>query len=166
MRPGRVVVRFTTKGHIGSRIAAKLSQSREFNHCMLIDGDMVSEAVTWGGTRYLKTDIAMRGVKKFQDMVVFVPDIEAMRAFLCDQYGKGYDWLGAIGLPILRSEAWQDDDRWWCSELILAALGAGGNWILDPGELRRVTPNDLRQVQIAKLPYNQPASAGFFTANP
>jgi hypothetical protein len=78
------------------------------------------------------------------------------------QDGKGYDWMGAAGIPLLYSEDWSDDRRWWCSELVFVMLGVGGTWLLDPAERTRVTPNDLHQVNLPKLPIIKPASAGFF----
>lgn len=145
-----VTIRFTSKGHIGSHIAALLAQSRDFNHCMLIDEAMVYEAVTLAGVRYVPMKVSMHGVVLYQDMDILVPDIEAMRAFLHSVLGAGYDWLGAIGLPVLRSGAWQDPARWWCSELILAALGAGGIWLVDPKQLEWGTPNDIYQYDLPK----------------
>lgn len=145
-----VTIRFTSKGHIGSELAAMLAQSRNFNHCMLIDDGMVYEAVTWQGVRYVPMAVSMHGVIRYQDMDVLVPDIEAMRTFLHGVLGTGYDWLGAAGLPFLRSGAWQDPARWWCSELILAALGAGGLWLVDPAQLEWGTPNDIYQCNMPK----------------
>jgi hypothetical protein len=145
-----VTIRFSSKGHIGSEIAALLAQSKEFSHCMLIDEGMVYEAVTWKGVQYVPLKVSMKGIVRYQDMDVLVPDIEAMRAFLRDKLGAGYDWLGAVGLPVLRSGAWQDPERWWCSELILAALGAGGIWLVDPKQLEWGTPNDVFQYDLPK----------------
>lgn len=147
-----VTVRFTSKGHLGSELAALLAQSRDFNHCMLIDEGMVYEAVTMAGVRYVPLRVSMAKVIRYQEMDVLVPNIEGMREFLRSVLGAGYDWFGAAGLPVLRSGAWQDPDRWWCSELILAALGAGGIWLVDPDELEWGTPNDLFQYDLPKTP--------------
>lgn len=145
-----VTVRFTSKGHIGSELAALAAQSKLFNHCMLIDHGMVYEAVTLHGVRFVPMKVSMRGVVRYQDMDVLVPDIEAMHEFLNSVLGSGYDWLGALGLPVLRSGDWQDPTRWWCSELILAALGAGGIWLVDPKQLEWGTPNDIYQYDLPK----------------
>jgi hypothetical protein len=146
-----VTIRFTSKAHIGAKIAALLAQSENFNHCMLIDEGMVYEAVT-KGTRYVRPERAMHKVKAYQEIKILVPNIEAMREFLKDQLGASYDWAGAIGLPILRSDNWQDPNKWWCSELIVAALSAGGINILDPMQFNRVTPNDIYILNYEKGP--------------
>lgn len=137
---GMVVVRFTTRGHIGSHIAAWLASAGDFNHCMLIDGGMAYEAVTWHGVRYVPERIAMLGIVRYQDMYVPVPDIALMRHFLRQQLGADYDWPGAFGFPVKRAEEWQDPDRWWCRELTVAALAAGGAVI------------DLQQCDFPKSP--------------
>ncbi|KQQ86899.1 hypothetical protein ASF77_19635 [Massilia sp. Leaf139] len=78
-------------------------------------------------------------------MEVEVPDIGAAVAFAEGQGGKPYDFAGALALPLLKSDDWGDDSRWWCSELVFAMLMAGGRTLLDPAEKHRVTPNDLYQ---------------------
>lgn len=152
MTVGIVTIRFSSKCHAGSRIMAVAAQSERFNHCMLFDQGMVYEAVCWQGVRYVQPRVSMRGVKIYQDMDLVVPDIEAMRAFLREQLGADYDWAGAAGIPFLRSDNWQDPDKWWCSELIIAALAAGGLYVIDFSELERGTPNDLYQYPAAKYP--------------
>lgn len=145
-----VTVRWTSKGHIGSHLAGILAQSRNFNHVMLIDDGMAHEAVMYRGVHTCRLAIAMRGVVRYQEMRVFVPNLEGMHEFMRDQYGKPYDYGGAFGLPIQQAENWQDDDKWWCSEFVLAALVAGGAPILDRAQIHRVTPDSLSQVNIPK----------------
>jgi hypothetical protein len=147
---GAVIVRATSKGHIGSRIAGALAKSPELNHCMLIDGRRVYEAVPWYGVRVVPERIAMRGVRRYQDRIAVIPDIAAMRAFLEDQLGAGYDWPGAAGLPLLRSADWQDPARWWCWELAIAGLGAGSLWLVDPAKASGCTPHHILNSSLPK----------------
>lgn len=143
MTAGAVIIRATTKGHLGSRLAAMAAGGADFNHGMLIDGLCVHEAVPLAGVRAVSHGVAMRGVVRYQDRFATVPDIGAMRQFLKDQLGAGYDYLGAAGLPLLRSAHWQDEARWWCWELIIAALGAGGLWLVDQARARGCTLDDV-----------------------
>lgn len=53
------------------------------------------------------------------------PDPAAAYAFARSQKGKPYDWTGVLGLGLHRD--WQQDDAWWCSELVEECLAAGGN---------------------------------------
>lgn len=69
-------------------------------------------------------------------------EYKALREFIEAQVGKKYDLAGVLLFPINRR--WQDDDAWFCSELIAAALVHVGY----PGAAlfrlsRRVTPSQL-----------------------
>ena len=65
------------------------------------------------------------------------PDPGAAVAWARSQIGKPYDTWGVIGLGIRRR--WQEDDAWWCSELVEAALARGGR-LRFRRDLHRVTP--------------------------
>jgi hypothetical protein len=93
----------------------------------------------------------MAGIVVYRDMVVQVPDLEAARAFAEAQAGKGYDWAGAVGIPLTYSEDWADDSRWWCSELVFAILLAGGTRLFDPDVMKRIRPIDLQMVDYPKM---------------
>ena len=153
-RPGIVTIRYTSRWpsnplSLGIAIA---SGSRElFSHTVAIIADRAYEASMTHGCRAAPLDEVMQGIVRWQDMPVAVPDIDAAIAFGEAQAGKGYDFAGAIGIPILLSQDWADDSKWWCSEHNFALLMAGGTILLDPAEKRRVTPNDLRQCNIPKF---------------
>ena len=55
------------------------------------------------------------------------------------QVGKPYDLWGVLGLGIKRN--WQDDEAWWCSELIPWAAKQAGTDLFRPDALRRITPS-------------------------
>ncbi|WP_136420391.1 hypothetical protein [Herbaspirillum sp. ST 5-3] len=157
-----VTIRFTTRWppNVGSLVIARLSGSKQFSHTMAIIGNRAYEASMTHGCRAVDLAEAMQGIAFYQDMAVPVPDIEGAVAFGEAQHGKPYDWLGALGIPLLMSEDWADNSKWWCSELNFAQIAAGGLWLLDPDEKKRVTPNDLRQCNYQKSQI-KPASAGF-----
>jgi hypothetical protein len=81
---------------------------------------------------------------------VVVPDIDAARAFAEAQMGKGYDFAGAVGIPLTYSEDWADDSRWWCSDLTFAIVLAGGTRLFDPAVMKRVRPIDLHMPDYPK----------------
>lgn len=153
-RPGIVTIRYTSRwpNNPISLAIALLSGSRElFSHTVAIIADRAYEASMTHGCRACPLEESMQGIKRWQDMPVMVPDIDAAIAFGEAQDGHGYDYAGALGLPLWKSEDWADDSKWWCSEHNFALLMAGGTVLLDPAEKRRVTPNDLRQCNIPKL---------------
>lgn len=143
-----VTIRSTSKGHIGSAIAAKIGASGPFNHCMLLIGLRAYEAVPIHGVRAVPHHIAMRGVRRYQDRMVMMPDIESMVRFLESKLGAGYDWPGAIGLPFHHSGEWQDQDLWWCWELVAAALAAGGVHVVAKKAASFVVPHDIYRLDV------------------
>lgn len=60
--------------------------------------------------------------------------------FVRAQLGKPYDWKGIAGLEFNRH--WQDDDAWFCSELIGAGAVAAGNTEIKE-DIFRLTPGML-----------------------
>ena len=59
-----------------------------------------------------------------REIDVPLPSEAAALKWAFDQVGKPYDWSALAGMAILRD--WQDDRRWYCSELAIAACLAGG----------------------------------------
>lgn len=150
-----VVIRFTTRWppNPASLLIARASGAKWSSHTMAIIGGEVYEASMAHGCRARVPMVeAMKGVAMYQDMYVPVPDILAAKRFGDEQNDKPYDWAGALGLAFLASDDWGDDSSWWCSEHNFAQIAAGGLWMLDPAEKKRVTPNDLRQCNFEKSP--------------
>jgi hypothetical protein len=102
------------------------------------------------GCRAGAVDELMSGIVLYRDMDVWVPDLGAALRFAEEQVGKGYDWLGAIGIPLTYSEDWSDDSCWWCSDLAFAIVLAGGTRLFDPDVMRRVRPIDLQMCDYPK----------------
>lgn len=147
-----VTIRFTTHfpPNVTSVVIARLGGSRRFSHCMLIHDGLAYEATMMHGTRIVQVKKAMEGVAFYQDMTVEVPNLTKAIEFGASQAGKKYDFFGAFGIPFLASEDWGDSSKWWCSELVFAMLGAGGLWVLDPAVQKRVTPQDLLDLNYPK----------------
>jgi hypothetical protein len=88
-----------------------------------------------------------------KDWRVLIPSIpeqeEGFYTFLLDQYGKPYDKSGLFASFLFgRKVKWRDDQSWWCSELVAAALEAGGlTKFMTPAG--RITPNDAFLVSAA-----------------
>lgn len=93
---------------------------------------------------------------------VWVPDEQAYYDYLLAQVGKPYDILGVVGF--IPREDWRQDNKWFCSELIAAAL-MHANPALRPlfSQASRISPatlhRDLRSY-MAGLTTNPP-SGGF-----
>jgi hypothetical protein len=65
----------------------------------------------------------------------------AFNDFTMEQVGKGYD-LEAI-LELLLDRNWRDPNKWFCSELVAAAMEEAGKFTKLPGTFNRVLPRDV-----------------------
>ena len=69
------------------------------------------------------------------------PDWEAIRQFALDQVGKDYDWKMVWGFVTKRkNEPASSKQKWFCSELVFAALQAGGVDLFNQTHPHEVTP--------------------------
>jgi hypothetical protein len=66
----------------------------------------------------------------------------AFYAFLKDQIGKPYDETAIVAFAVDRN--WREQDSWFCSELMAAALEASG-WFTRAlsNDFNKITPSDL-----------------------
>ncbi|MDG9783723.1 YiiX/YebB-like N1pC/P60 family cysteine hydrolase [Metapseudomonas otitidis] len=131
---------FTRRRHPFSGIIRAATWS-SWSHVALVDGSHVIEAVALQGVREVPRPLAVQNASAH--CVVDLPArnpgaiIDAARS----QVGKPYDWSAIAGLGLRRD--WQEDDAWFCSELVAwAAAQAGEPWFRQEA-LRRVTPQHL-----------------------
>ncbi len=152
--PGIVTVRLTSRWPYNpiSLAVGIAAGSRQFSHSIAIIGERAYEASMTHGCRAGVVDQLMEGIVVYRDMQVVVPDIDAAWAFAEAQVGKGYDFAGAVGIPLTYSENWADDSKWWCSDLTFAILLAGGLRLFDPAVMKRVRPIDLHMPDYPKGP--------------
>lgn len=112
----------------------------QWSHVALVDGDEVIEA-TWPTVRVapLAEVIAAHSAHVIVDLPCHSPDevIKAARS----QVGKPYDLTALFGLLMHRD--WQEEDRWFCSELVAWAFSQGGSPLFRADALHRITPQLL-----------------------
>lgn len=112
----------------------------DWSHVALVDGDDAIEA-TWPVVRVvsLAEVIAAHSAHVIVDLPCRDPAaaIAAARA----QAGKPYDLTALFGLLMHRD--WQEDDRWFCSELVAWAFAQGGTPLFRPEAMHRITPQHL-----------------------
>ena len=70
-----------------------------------------------------------------------VRDPEAVIRAARSQVGKPYDLTALFGLLMHRD--WQEDDSWFCSELVAWAFAQGGAPLFRADAMHRVTPHHL-----------------------
>lgn len=85
---------------------------------LIIDGEWFTALTERGVVRYLNEPSANW---RLIHIPLTADQKQAMLAFLSNEIGSKYDWLGIIFsqvLPLARSHS----DKWFCSELVTAAL--------------------------------------------
>lgn len=140
---------FVSGNDIGSRLIKWFSHGADFSHVDVIwpDGKLF-------GSRTDRSGAPAAGVQ-FRDasyvngcetLRIDIPAVEADRQrfydFLLAQEGKPYD-ASAIAAFIFGRD-WQEDDSWFCSELVTSALVQGGVFkypLVVPSN--KITPSDL-----------------------
>ena len=85
-----------------------------------LDGSLLG-AAPFGGVR-LRSPAMLTGRDETIEIPCTLDQRRDFWSFLNDHLGEPYDWLGLIGFPV----AVHDRHRWFCSELIAAALHHAG----------------------------------------
>lgn len=136
-RSVRVV--FTRRHHPGSVLLRSFLWS-PWSHVGLIDGGTVIEAVGGAGVRVRPLADMLAEASRYEIVDMPARDPQAVIAAARAQVGKPYDWGGVVGVGFRRR--WQDDDAWFCSELVAYSFAAGGSPLMR-GDAWRITPRDL-----------------------
>lgn len=130
-----------TRSHSPASAGIRLATWGEFSHVAQVVDDQVVEAVWKPGVR---PDLLRNAIGRASRWAIVEYDHknpEGMISAVRSQIGKPYDLTGALGLGVHRD--WQEDDAWWCSELIpWAAEQAGEPWFM-PHAMHRITPQHL-----------------------
>lgn len=147
---------FSTGPHLSSWALRKVLFS-EWSHCGVImeDGKTVIEASA-------KYGVVETPIEKFTQhgryAIIDCPVKDPVAAYAAAraELGKGYDWIGLLGLAVTYDM--QISDNWFCSKLVQHVKVAGGLRDLRYDKWR-VTPRDLWN-----LPYDVVFAQGIVLA--
>ena len=137
--------------------AIRLGTWSDWSHVAIIDGDEVIEATAPAGVRRFPVVQAINHAKRAAVVELPCRDPRAVIAAAESQLGKPYDFTAIVGLGLHRD--WQEDDRWFCSELVAWAFEKAGEPLFRAEVLRRVTPQHLWML----APAPPPPDIAFFT---
>lgn len=128
---------FSRRTNIPSFLTRFFTGGARWSHCGLIVGGDVIEALMFKGVVATPINEWIKRYPSYERVAIECPNPAAAKWFALKQVGKGYDYKAVIGVP-WRSP-WNHEHRWYCSELVEAALAAGGRlrWRL---EKRGVSP--------------------------
>ena len=136
-----ITIFFVSNEDVGSSLI-KWTTNSKFSHCGFVDKAtntvIDSRFNKKGVTEYSISELIMT-----YKHITFV-EIEAISytsiILARTQLGKGYDWSALLGIGFKRD--WQQDDKWFCSELVGWAINKSGyNFITTP--MWRVTPENI-----------------------
>lgn len=97
------------------------------------------QAAAFGGVRVRPlADMLAKATKA--SLLELPGDAAAVVAAARSQVGKPYDWLGVAGIGFRRR--WQDEDAWFCSELVAWAFAEAGTPLFRE-HAWRITPRDI-----------------------
>ena len=130
-----ITLQFSTTKGIGSQVIRWATWS-PFSHVDLVleDGRLLGATARHG--------VIIRDPEPTTDCARFqVNAPPAILAAARSQIGRPYDWPGIFGWGLRRN--WQEDDSWFCSELIAWAFQEAGFPLLRAEHAYRITPRDL-----------------------
>lgn len=146
---GTVSLLFSASRHPMSAVIRACTWSN-WSHVALIDGDEVIEATAPDGVRRFPAVQAINHAKYGAIVELPCRDPGAVIAAAASQLGKPYDYTAIVGLGLHRD--WQEDDAWFCSELVAWSFAQAGEPLFRADVLRRVTPQHLWMLAPAPPP--------------
>lgn len=132
-------VLFCTSELIGAKLIRAVTWS-DWSHVALVDGDTVIEAV-WPVVKTTPLSEVLEKHKSYTIVELPSLDDDALLEAAKSQLGKPYDLTALFG--ILSHRDWQQDDRWFCSELVAWSFSKSGSPLFRPEALPRITPQHL-----------------------
>ena len=129
--------------HLPGAVLIRAVTWSAWSHVAILDGDMAIEAV-WPHVKV--TPLAEVLARHSRYAVVDLPgaDDAAILEAARSQVGKPYDLTALFGLLMHRD--WQEEDRWFCSELVAWAFDKAGSPLFRRDAMHRVTPQHLWMV--------------------
>lgn len=137
---GTISLLFSTSRHPMSAVIRACTWS-SWSHVAIIDGDEVIEAIAPNGVRRFPVAQCIDHAKRAAIVDLPCRNPSAVIAAADSQLGKPYDYTAIVGLGLRRD--WQEDDAWFCSELVAWSFAQAGDSLFRPEVLRRVTPQHL-----------------------
>lgn len=143
---GYRVLLFRGRGLISSLIRWQTRGCCSHAALMLPSGEIIE---AWQGTgvrRKVLTD--WTGITAYAVPSATAKQWKQAEAFARNEIGKGYDYWAII--RFISRASMPDNDRWFCSELVFAALESAGIHLLERVEASAVSPGVLAYSPLLK----------------
>lgn len=131
---------YQTNNRPFSLLIRGVTASRWHHVGLEIDGVVYEARARGGVVRTSLDEFRSRGKCHISKYETDSKSAQVAKDFLESQVGKPYDWFGALGFPFRAS--WQNENKWYCSELVAAAYKVAGYPIVRD-DLLGVSPRDL-----------------------
>lgn len=102
------------------------------------DSCVIGSSGHYGGVAEHTLDWVKADNTKWEMCNIDVPRPDLVRKFAQEQVGKKYDYTALYALPFIDRD-WSSPGKWFCSELVAAALQEGGVTLFRVPK-HRVTP--------------------------
>lgn len=134
-----ITIQFSTTNHISSKMIGFMTWSwASHTDFVLPDGTLFGALAMENGGGVRK-HILTPSYTRIERYTVDAP--ESILDIALAQEGKPYDWGGIFGV-LARNRNWEDDDKWFCSELVAYCFKKAGVPLIND-EPYRITPRDL-----------------------
>ena len=143
-----ITTRLCRSNKIGSKFIQAFT-SGEWSHCIIeVNGNWYQAKMLHGVVCTNKEEEAIKGQDVWEDRIIECTEEEFFKAeeFLKAQVGKPYDWGGAKMLPFIKSEGWQKDNKWFCSELVYATYIVMGFQPFIEKYAKHISPQHLAMI--------------------
>ena len=131
-----ITLQFSTTRHISSYMIRAFTWSWASHvDFVLPDGKLLGALATHNGVKVHSPFEYSRS----EQYIIDAPD--SVIDFAMTQVDKPYDWAGILGI-VTRNRNWEDDNKWFCSELVAWSFKQAGCPLLNENSYR-ITPRDL-----------------------
>lgn len=127
----------TAKNNIGSWFIRVFTWSRWSHIAIVVDGYVI-EASALHGVCFTPLEQALNGTTDHAFIEVPCSNPDAVIQAALSQADKPYDWGAIFGFGFRRD--WQDDKKWFCSELPAWAFEQAGCPVFRSEAMHRVLP--------------------------
>jgi hypothetical protein len=133
---------FSTRNNPGSALIRAYTWSH-WSHVAVVDYSRgtVIESVMIHGVREIPLDEAMNNAATFELANIRCRNPVAAINLIRSQLDKNYDYTALFGELLHRD--WQDETKWFCSELITWGIETSGTRLFRAESIHRVTQQDL-----------------------
>jgi uncharacterized protein YycO len=112
-------------------------EGSQFSHvAAVLPGDRVIETTWSNGVRERGLSSLQEDALRYAMFEIALHDEVAAETFLREQIGKPYDKMALLGIGFGRD--WQNDNAWYCSEMITTAIAKGGYAMYGADAYKRV----------------------------